>query len=157
PDKLWGLAEIEVQDADGATIAKRGRAVSAETERSLTIARPLSGPDDAAPQVVLTFATPRARFDQVEGAQAFAQAYHQIERNHRSEYLDQPYRGVFLSLLGFTIALGIAAGVLVVRPVTNRIARLAAATGPVAGGDLTVRVADHGADEVADLGRAFNR
>src|SRR5262249_11361255 len=67
------------------------------------------------------------------------------------------YRGVLLALFVFTIVLAIGAGVFVVRPVTNRIARLAAATRPVAEGDLSVRIVDHGKDEVADLGRSFNR
>ena len=89
--------------------------------------------------------------------QAFTQAYHQIERSHREEYLDQTYANVFAALLLGTLVLAVAAGVLVVRPVTRRIARLAAATRPVAEGDLSVRVALEGDDEVADLGRAFDR
>ncbi len=103
-----------------------------------------------------TFAAPRARLDELEGMQAFTQAYHQIEGHHREEYLDQTYANVFAVLLFGTLVLAVAAGVLVVRPVTRRIARLAAATRPVAEGDLSVRVALEGDDEVADLGRAFD-
>jgi nitrogen fixation/metabolism regulation signal transduction histidine kinase len=43
-----------------------------------------------------------------------------------------------------------------VRPAIRRINELAAATGPVAEGDLAVRVPEEGADEIADLARAFN-
>ena len=145
---------------DGPPIAKkeRDRPVDTATERTLTVRRALAEPEtDDGPALVAVFATPSARFNEMESAQSFAQAYRQIERDHREVYLDDTYRSAFALLLALTIALAVAAGVLVVRPVTRRIARLAAAMRPVAEGDLTVRVADLGADEVADLGRAFNR
>ena len=52
--------------------------------------------------------------------------------------------------------LALVTGILVVRPVIRRINRMAAATKPVAEGDLTVRVDARGRDEIADLARAFN-
>ncbi|MGK3999658.1 sensor histidine kinase [Sorangium sp. So ce1024] len=107
--------------------------------------------------LVATFAAPSARFDELQEAQAFAQAYRALEREHRKEYLDESYGDAFAALLGATIVLAVLAGVLVARPVVDRIARLAAATRPVAEGDLSVRVALQGDDEVADLGRAFDR
>ena len=113
--------------------------------------------DDGAPYVfAVTFAAPRARFDELEEATAFAQAYHQIERDHRDEYLDATYRNALVVLLMVTMALGVAVALLVSRPVTSGIAALARATAPVAAGDLSVRVAVRGNGEVADLGRAFN-
>ena len=36
-----------------------------------------------------TFATPRARLDELDGMQSFVQAYHQIERGNREEYIDK--------------------------------------------------------------------
>ena len=156
------LVSLAVEADDGGVIAKHDRAapVDPSQERTLTVRRPLvepTSPEGEARLLVATFATPSARFAETESAQEFAQTYHQIEREHRVGYLDDTYRGVFAALLGFTVLAAMVAGVLVVRPVTNRIARLAAATRPVAEGDLSVRVSDAGKDEVADLGRAFNR
>src|SRR6185369_7828295 len=61
------------------------------------------------------------------------------------------------SLFGLLLLLAVGAGLFVSRPVARRIGALAAATRPVAAGDLTVRVAVEGDDEVSELGRAFNR
>jgi nitrogen fixation/metabolism regulation signal transduction histidine kinase len=164
------LVELRIETCPGVVVARRARAAEVDdrTERALKVRRALAGdgsesgdcladqPDEPL-AVVATFAAPRARLDELESVQAFAQAYHQIERGHREEYLDQTYANVFAALLAGTLLLAVAAGVLVARPVTRRIARLAAATRPVAEGDLSVRVALEGDDEVADLGRAFDR
>jgi two-component system, NtrC family, nitrogen regulation sensor histidine kinase NtrY len=163
------LVELRVETCGGKPLARHVRAepVDPARERSLTVRRALGGdgqagdclegrPDEP-PVIAATFAAPRARFDELEGMQTFTQAYHQIEGSHRVAYLDQTYANVFAALLLGTLVLAVAAGVLVVRPVTRRIARLAAATRPVAEGDLSVRVALEGDDEVADLGRAFDR
>ncbi len=118
---------------------------------------PACDPDGAPLRLAATFAVPRQRFDELEDATAFAQAYHEVERDHRDVYLDTTYRDVFVALLGITILLGLGAGLLVASPVTSGIAALARATRPVAAGDLSVRVAVRGKGEVAELGRAFNR
>ncbi|MFO0590264.1 MAG: ATP-binding protein [Polyangiaceae bacterium] len=113
-------------------------------------------PDGGPFVLAASFAAPRARFDELEEATSFAQAYHQIERDHRDEYLDATYRDAFVVLLAVTMALGVAVALIVSRPVTSGIAALARATAPVAAGDLSVRVAVRGNGEVAELGRAFN-
>jgi signal transduction histidine kinase len=166
------LVELTLETCGGEPLGKRSRdhAVDPQTERSLTVRRRVAAgrdaPDDDgcfedAPDqpfvLIATFAAPRARFDELEGMQAFTQAYLQIENAHREEYLDQTYANVFAALLFSTLLLAVLAGALVVRPVTRRIAALAAATRPVAEGDLSVRVALEGEDEVAELGRAFDR
>jgi two-component system, NtrC family, nitrogen regulation sensor histidine kinase NtrY len=163
------LAQLSVETCDGRRLAKRERPIDLATERTLTVRRAIGSVDTeggiecsadrpSEPRVlVATFSTPRARLDELEAAQAFAQAYHQIEQVHREEYLDQTYGNAFAALLLVTLVLGVTAGVLVARPVTRRIAALSAATRPVAEGDLSVRVAIEGRDEVAELGRAFNR
>lgn len=163
------LVELIVETCDRDRIARRFReaAVDPTRVRTLAVRRVLGSGSDhiecsadkpSEPlTIVARFATPRARLDELESMQTFAQAYHQIERGNREQYLDQTYANVFAALLGGTLLLAVAAGVLVVRPVTRRIARLAAATRPVADGDLTVRVSLEGNDEVADLGRAFDR
>ncbi len=104
-----------------------------------------------------SFTVPRARFDELEDATQFAQAYHQIERDHRDEYLDTTYQNAFVVLLVITMGIGVAVALIVARPVTSGIKALSRATQPVAAGDLSVRVAVRGAGEVAELGRAFNR
>ncbi|WP_434043254.1 MULTISPECIES: sensor histidine kinase [Sorangium] len=169
------LVSVRVERCGGeiAGARERGRPVDPMREKTLTVRKPIErargapvapAPDDGACDgdvdartLVATFATPSARFDELDSAQAFAQAYRAIEREHRKEYLDESYGDAFAALLGATIVLAVLAGVLVARPVVDRIARLAAATRPVAEGDLSVRVALHGNDEVADLGRAFDR
>lgn len=168
------LVSIDVMACDGAEGAPplarrdRGRPVDPLKERTLRVERVIGGdPSDPSPiceaggpkawSVVATFATPSERFEELEAVQEFTKAYDELAKSHREQYLDRTYRNVFGVLLGVTILLGVAAGILVARPVMNRIARLAAATRPVAEGDLSVRVADDGSDEVADLGRAFNR
>ena len=118
---------------------------------------PTCGADGTPHRFEATFAVPRARFDELEAATTFAQAYHEVERDHREEYLDTTYRNLFVVLFAMTIAIGLAVGLLVARPVTSGIAALARATGPVAAGDLSVRVRVRGKGEVAELGRAFNR
>ncbi|WP_438024501.1 sensor histidine kinase [Sorangium sp. So ce233] len=172
------LVSLRVERCGGevAGARERGRPVDPTREKTLTVRKPIErapgapvapaepAADDGACDgdvdartLVATFATPSARFDELESAQAFAQAYRAIEREHRKEYLDESYGDAFAALLGATIVLAVLAGVLVARPVVDRIARLAAATRPVAEGDLSVRVALQGNDEVADLGRAFDR
>jgi two-component system nitrogen regulation sensor histidine kinase NtrY len=158
------LVALRVETCDGTVLAQhaRGAPVDPAKERALDVRRPLADGAEGEAEgctavLAATFAAPRARLDELESMQLFADAYHQIERGHREEYLDQTYTDVFAALLGGTLLLAVLAGVLVVRPVTRRIARLAAATRPVAEGDLSVRVALEGDDEVADLGRAFDR
>ncbi|WP_438015977.1 ATP-binding protein [Sorangium sp. So ce315] len=177
------LVSLRVERCGGELVGarERGRPVDPAREKTLTVRRPIARPPvDAAPgepapapaepapddgacdeggdarTLVATFAAPSARFDELQEAQAFAQAYRALEREHRKEYLDESYGDAFAALLGATIVLAVLAGVLVARPVVDRIARLAAATRPVAEGDLSVRVALQGDDEVADLGRAFD-
>jgi two-component system nitrogen regulation sensor histidine kinase NtrY len=172
------LVELRIETCPGELLIRRERErpVDPARERSLGVRRTfgvlldagmkppsgdpgdcLAGKPDQPMTLAATFAAPRARLDELESAQAFAQAYHQIEGRHRKDYLDQTYANVFAALLVVTLVLAVTAGVLVVRPVTRRIAQLAAATRPVAEGDLSVRVALEGDDEVADLGRAFDR
>ena len=162
------LRRIRVETCNGALLGERELPIDTARERSLLVRRPLSVDDvddvvcsaarpEEPPILVATFAAPRARLDELDAAQAFAQAYHQIERVHRKEYLDRTYGNAFGVLLLVTMLVAIAVGVLVTRPVTRRIAALAAAMRPVAEGDLTVRAQIEGDDEVADLGRTFDR
>jgi signal transduction histidine kinase len=168
------LVELRVETCGGDLLAERtrGAPVDPAVERTLPVHRALAtGPREVSgePGACLddrpdepfalhaTFATPRARLDELEGMVSFKQAYDQLEKKHREEYLDQTYANAFAALLFVTLLLAVAAGALVVRPVARRIARLTEATRQVGDGDLSVRVALEGDDEVADLGRAFDR
>jgi len=154
------LVSLKVEDTKGLVLGKheRDKPVDPLAERTLLVRRPLGeATEEDGPFLVATFAAPNARFAEMESAQEFVQAYHQIELHHREEYVDRTYTRAFGLLFGLLILLAALAGIVVARPVTRRIAELAAATRPVAGGDLTVRVSVTGDDEVGDLGRAFNR
>ncbi len=154
------LVSLKVEDGSGRVLGKheRDKPVDPLAERTLLVRRPLGeATEDDGPFLLATFAAPYTRFAEMEAAQEFVQAYHQLERHHREEYVDRTYTRAFGLLFGLLILLAAICGLVVARPVTRRIAELAAATRPVAAGDLTVRVAVTGEDEVADLGRAFNR
>lgn len=163
-----GVVSLSIETCGGEVwVAQtRGFEVDPSKERTLSVRRSLSGGeafepcgDDGGEPSVLsaTLTTPRQRLDELESLQEFAKTYDEFARDRREHYLDDTYRDVFAVLLGFTIVLAIVAGMLVVRPVTERIAKLAEATKPVAYGDLSVRVSERGNDEVSELGRAFNR
>ncbi len=53
-------------------------------------------------------------------------------------------------------AVALLVALLIARGLTGRLASLQAAAGALGGGDLTVRVPEHGADELGDVARAFN-
>ena len=153
------LVSLRVESGEGDVLAQHARASqpNAETERTLEVRREIGGGEGDPLVVVATFATSSKRLTEIDSMQQIVQAYHQIESDQREAYLDSTYQSAFAVLLLFTIVVAIAAGSLIARPVSRRIARLAAATRPVAEGDLSVRVPETGDDEVADLALAFNR
>ena len=147
--------EVQTPDGDRLSLKQRQRPIDETRERSFTVTSPLAESDEAA-QLIAVFAADRRRLDEMEGAQEFAQSYKAFANEHRAELVESPYLSAFALLLGITVALAILVGVLVVRPVIRRINQLAAATAPVAEGDLSVRVEESGKDEIAELARAFN-
>ena len=151
------VLSVQVMDVDGESLALLRRALPIDevTQRAFTVHKPLAQDDEGATLTVV-YAADKRRLDEMAEAQTFAQAYRRLERVHRDEYLNRPYITVFALLLCVTVVLGVGVGVMVVRPATRRINELAAATRPVAEGDLSVRVDERGRDEVADLARAFN-
>jgi nitrogen fixation/metabolism regulation signal transduction histidine kinase len=149
------LVSLGIALPDGTVLAKkdRGRPVDVAAERELEVKRPLAEGDNA-PQLVAVFATPRARFDELQRTGEFVRTYHGVENVLVSQGYDLYFFGTVL-----VIIIGIAAtiGALLARSVTRRIGLLATATQTVARGDLTVRVPEQGNDEVTDLSRGFNR
>ncbi len=70
--------------------------------------------------------------------------------------LPRIFHGLGVALVA-VLALAAALGLLIARRATGRVATLSEAARRVGEGDLTVRVAPRGSDELDDLGRAFDR
>jgi two-component system nitrogen regulation sensor histidine kinase NtrY len=149
------LLSLGIARPDGTLLASRDRGtpLDSKSELKLEVRRPLG--EGAAPMLIAVFATPRTRFDELERTSDFVRAYHQIERARVKVKRGDLY--AFVVILALTIAVSVTIGTLLARSVTRRIGALAVATQAVAEGDLTVRVAEQGNDELTDLSRAFNR
>jgi nitrogen fixation/metabolism regulation signal transduction histidine kinase len=141
---------------DDTVIARRsrGRPLDDKTERGLEVTRALSD-NESGPKLTAVFATPRARFDELESAAEFVRDYQQIERL-RTTKIERWYLQVFAALLCASMLAAVALGTLLARGVTRRIGQLATATQAVGAGDLSVRVPVAGNDEITNLARAFN-
>ncbi|MBW2454612.1 MAG: HAMP domain-containing protein, partial [Deltaproteobacteria bacterium] len=152
------VQSIEVENADGDVLGSQHRddPIDETRLRPFSVRKPL-GEGDEAPAMIAIFAAERARLDEMAAAQEFAQAYKTMSKKHRGAYVERPHLTAAAVLFGFTVLLAFFTGILVVRPLIRRIHRLAEATQPVAQGDLSVRVAVTGRDEIADLATAFNR
>lgn len=162
------LVSLSVESARDGELARvdRARPLDTEHEHQLVVSRPLpadaAGADagvDAGEGAGVTlqavFATDKARFSGLESMSQFVDTYKQIERRREAD--EETYVLAFSLLLGITVVAAIFLGTLFARGVVSRIDALATATRRVASGDLTVRVPERGADELADLARAFNR
>ncbi len=161
-----GLVSLTVLDAPAdpkneedfakRTLASRDRGSPVDTtaERSLGVARELTDDPDG-PIVYAMFAVPRQRLDELETSGAVVARYHHVEASRSQLY--EGYLDVFQALLGATLLVTVALGILLARGVTRRIHRLGAAINLVAQGDLSVRVPVTGSDELTDLAQTFNR
>lgn len=153
------LVSLTVERAHGTAFARvdRGRPLDAERENALEVIRPLDpgDADESGPRLVALFAADKARFEGLASMSQFVDEYREIERRRVDD--QSTYLHVYAAILGLTIVLAIGVGTLLARGVTTRVERLAAATRRVGGGDLDVRVAEQGQDELGDLARAFNR
>jgi nitrogen fixation/metabolism regulation signal transduction histidine kinase len=149
------LVTLSIEDGEGHVLARRdrGRPVNEATERSLEVKRPL-GDDPSGTEVLATFAVNRKRLDELESTGTVVTKYHALEASRTELY--RGYMYAFGALLGFTMLVTLALGILLARGVTRRINRLGAAINLVAQGDLAVRVPVTGDDELGDLARTFN-
>lgn len=148
-------ASVISPDDDVVAEVRRPAPIAESRERPFTVMQPLSA-DEAAPVLSVVFAADRTRVDEMGAAQEFVQAYEAMASEHRGKFVDRTYLIVLAILLVTTVVLAVFTGLRVVRPAIRRINQLAAATGPVALGDLDVRVPAEGRDEIAELARAFN-
>jgi nitrogen fixation/metabolism regulation signal transduction histidine kinase len=132
-------------------VRDRGTPVDPSREMKLEVRRPLAD-GDGAPELVATFATSRARFDELAKATELVRVYHRA----REQFQRANVRG-FAALLAITIIVAVALGIFLARGVTGRLGELAEATNAVALGNLRIRVPERGNDELTDLSRNFNR
>ena len=108
-----------------------------------------------AAKLVAVFAAEKARFEELDEMSQFVDSYKRIEQQR--EEIDSSYLYAFAAVLGITIIAAVGAGTLMARGVSFRIGRLAEATKRVGAGDLSIRVAEDGSDEITDLAKGFNR
>jgi nitrogen fixation/metabolism regulation signal transduction histidine kinase len=147
------VATIELIDPEGETKARASRLAPIDEARevSLRVVVPLDGDDWT---LAVTSVTPKAPFDEFEKLGAFMEAYASLARRRAVD--EQTYVLAFAALLVGTIGIAAAVGSWLSRGVVQRIEALAKATATVGRGDLSVRVQEEPADEVGQLGRAFN-
>jgi len=100
------------------------------------------------------FATPWALF---EGLQALGDVLDRYKMLRMAgQEIRRRFGWVYMIILGTAVALTLGVSVLFARRVTRRVAAIARATRRVATGDLDVRIAPAGRDEIAELARSFN-
>jgi two-component system nitrogen regulation sensor histidine kinase NtrY len=150
------LVSLAVEDEDARTLAARDRGspIDEATERRLEVRRPLTHTEGVA-TLVATFAFDRRYEQELDNAGTVHDMYAQLGKERARVYA--PYYEAFAVILGITVVLTVAAGFLLARPFTRRIRQLAGAINEVARGNLDVRVAVVGADELTDLAAVFNR
>jgi two-component system nitrogen regulation sensor histidine kinase NtrY len=147
------LGMLTVQDASGQTLASAESASRRGPEqRELSLVEPMP----AAPGMTLraTVVAPLGPFREFQRAGELFEVYRRLESGSgtvRALYLIT-YMGFLLSV----IVVAIAAGSVMSRRVTRRIATLADATKRLGSGDLSVNVPVVGDDEIGELTTAFN-
>jgi nitrogen fixation/metabolism regulation signal transduction histidine kinase len=82
-------------------------------------------------------------------------SYRALEKRREAD--EQTYLRVFAMLLAVTMAVALVAGALIASGAVSKLRALAAATRQVGAGDLSIRVSESGSDEIAELGKSFNR
>jgi nitrogen fixation/metabolism regulation signal transduction histidine kinase len=148
------LASLEISDGE-ATLAHvdRGRPIDASSEHELVVELPLAEHDPLL--LVASFAAQRARFEGMERMSELVTSYRALEK--RREVDEQTYLKVFALLLAGTMVLALLGGGLIASGAVTQLRTLAAATRRVGAGDLSIRVAEGGNDEIAELAKSFNR
>ncbi len=154
-EKYRSVARIKVTDSLGETVVQRERQslIDKSTVRLLELDRApaaLSGHL----KVNVTVATEAAPFDDFQQAGELMKVYSQLESG--TGFLSRVYLVVFFAFMLTVIILSLAAGIVIARRVTRRVAVLSKATSKVGTGDLSVEVPSDTKDELGELTRAFN-
>ncbi len=117
------------------------------------VALPSVGPE---PRLIeVTFGIPREIYSNFLALRAAMEEEHELDRL-LPVVLPSIFHGLGVALVA-VLVLAAALGLFVARRATGRVATLSEAARRVGEGDLTVRVAPRGSDELDDLGRAFDR
>ena len=155
-ERYRGLVSLEVED-DGKVLASRSRdaPVDDARERALPPLRGALGEEGAGPTLVATFAVDRRYERELEHAGVVHDGYEKMGSDRDIVYM--PAYEAFAALLGITAVVTVTLGLILARGPTLRINRLASAINQVAAGNLDVRVAVTGSDELTELARVFNR
>jgi two-component system nitrogen regulation sensor histidine kinase NtrY len=150
-----GLWTLEVRNAKDDVLAKRRRKapIDATKETPVTIEAEL---EDTG-KLVVVFAADRSYELESADTESLLTRYAATSAKHRGAWIQGPQTIAFTLLLLLTLLASVLVGTLVMRPFIQRIQRLAAATLPVAEGDLSVRVLSRGVDEIDNLAQAFNK
>ncbi len=117
------------------------------------VALPGVGPEPRLLEV--TFGIPREIYSNFLALRAAMEEEHELDRL-LPVVLPRIFHGLGVALVA-VLALAAALGLFIARRATGRVATLSDAARRVGEGDLAVRVAPRGSDELDDLGRAFDR
>ena len=117
------------------------------------VALPTPGPEPRLLEV--TFGIPREVYSNFLALRAAMEEEHELDRL-LPVVLPRIFHGLGVALV-LVLAIAAVLGLFVARRATGRVATLSDAARRVGEGDLTVRVAARGSDELDDLGRAFDR
>jgi len=132
--------------------------MAAAVETARTLARMGQGDEaeaelDAA-GLEAVFATPWALFEGLQSLGDVLDRYKMLRM--AGQEIGRRFVWVYMIILGVAVALTLGVAILFARRVTRRVAAIARATHQVATGDLDVRIAPEGRDEIAELARSFN-
>jgi len=160
--ELAGLpALLRARILEGDKVVDAWSVAPAEMERSREappnlVALPAAAEGRRPPRTLeLTFGIDRQLYDNFLSLRQAVEKERELDRV-LPLLLPGVFRGLILELvIVLVVATGI--GLLVARRATRRVATLRDAASRVAGGDLSVRIAPRGRDELDDLGRAFDR
>jgi nitrogen fixation/metabolism regulation signal transduction histidine kinase len=154
PERPVRVARVEVR-RDDRLVARAGRPIDEDEERSLDLARRIDG-EAGTPslEVRVVVTTPAAGFARYTRAGEVVEVYRRLRGG--AGYLSTFYLLSYSAVLLAVIVSALAVGLVVSRRLTRRVAALADAARRVGAGDLTVEVPSDRGDEVGELVRAFN-
>ncbi len=133
-----------------------GKAGGGRTGKSADARPPAEAPPEGEPRLLeLTFGISREIYANFQSLREATEKEHDLDRL-LPLVLPRIIRGLAWALLA-VLAFATVLGMFVARRATGRVATLRDAARRVGEGDLTVRVAPRGSDELDDLGRAFDR
>lgn len=149
-----GLIWVRARSPDGTLLwqTRTGRALQ-DGEREVGVRESLDA--EGGSVLELSFAVDEALSREFQELGAALAQTHRVQTVRGS--LPASYRTAFIAVVGGFALLLTAIGVLLGRGVTRRVEELEAGFRAVAAGDLSVRVAVRGSDELAEMSGAFNR